>query len=225
MNKIALTCLLLLTCAACASKEPTLQEGPDAEVTFDGLVRVNNSVFKQAWAAPDIDVQRYTKILPVRAEFEFRAVRGSSTSSRNSSKSEFPISEKDQEKMVDVVSEVFMEELAKSKRFTLTEEPGPDVLILRGALLDIVSRVPPQRAGRTDVYLSSVGEATLVLELMDSQSMETLVRAAERRAAEQPGQRATWSSPVTTWNEVRRLARRWAVKLREGLDAVEGAPQ
>ncbi len=107
----------------------------------------------------------------------------------------------------------------------MTDQPGADVLIIRGAMLDIVSLVPPERAGRTDIYLSRVGEVTLVLELADSLSGETLARAAERRAAERPGQQAVRASPVTTWTEVKRLARRWAVKLRDGLDAIEGVPQ
>lgn len=225
MRNLLLTCVLLSATAACASKEPTLQEGPDAEVTFDGLVRVNNSVFKRAWADPDMDLSGYTKIMPGGAEFEFRAVRGATTASRSSTQREFPISEKDQEKLKQVVEEIFNEELAKSKRFTMTDEPDSDVLIIRGAMLDIVSLVPPERAGRTEIYLSRVGEITLVLELADSLSGETLVRAAERRAAERPGQQGIRSSPVTTWAEVKRLARRWAVKLRDGLDAIEGVPQ
>ncbi|MBT8441577.1 MAG: DUF3313 domain-containing protein [Gammaproteobacteria bacterium] len=136
------------------------------------------------------------------------------------------VSDTDTEKLVQVVSEIFDEELQKSKRFEITDQLGPDVMILRGTLLDIVSLVPPERAGRTEVYLSRVAEATLVLELADSMSNETLARAAERRAAERPGgMNVMWSSPVTNWAEVKRLARRWAIKLRDGLDAIEGVPQ
>jgi len=226
MTRIAIICLLSLAATACASSEPTLQEGPDAETTFDGLVRVSNSAFKRAWAAPDVDFTKYTKIMPGGAEFEFRAVRGSTSTTRvSSNQREFPISEANQQKLKDVVEEVFDEELAKSTRFTMTDEPGPDVLIIRGAMLDIVSLVPPERAGRSEVYLSRVGEITLVLEAVDSMSGETLARAAERRAAERPGSQGVRASSVTTWQEVRRLARRWAVKLREGLDSLEGVPQ
>lgn len=226
MNKLLPALALSLVTLACASKEPTLQEGDDAEVTYDGLVRVNNSAFKRAWAAPDVDVTKYTKMMPGGAEFEYRAVRGSSSTTRTATnQSEFPISDKDRQKFEDVVSEIFNEELAKSARFTMTDQPGPDVLIIRGAMLDIVNRVPPERAGRHDVYLSRVGEITLVLEVADSLSGETLARAAERRAAERPGNQAVRASPVTSWQEVRRLARRWATKLRDGLDALEGVPQ
>ena len=45
----------------------------------------------------------------------------------------------------------------------MVEEPGPDVLIISGGLHDIVSNVPPPTVGRSDIYLSSVGEITLIL--------------------------------------------------------------
>ena len=228
VNRLLVTCLLLLTSTCCVAQDDNLPDPANPEETFDGLVPVKNSAFKRAWAAPDIDLTTYTKIIPVGAEFEYRAVRGGTgTSYSRSNQREFPISDKDKAKLVDVVSEIFDEELAKSKRFEIVSEPGPDVLILLGTLLDIVSLVPPERAGRTEVYLSRVAEATLVLELRDSMSNETLARAAERRAAERPGgsMNMMWSNPVTNWQEVRRLARRWAVTLREGLDSIEGVPQ
>ena len=64
LSLIALSAFML---TACASKPPSFQEGPDAEVTFDGLVRVDNTAFKRVWADPDADLNRYTKILPHRA--------------------------------------------------------------------------------------------------------------------------------------------------------------
>jgi len=218
--KILSILALAFVATSCVTPAPTLATGPDVEVTFDGLVPIENSAFKKAWAAPDIDLDRYTKIMPGPAEFEFRAVRGGSSQRSHSSKNEFKISDANRQKLIDVVSEVFNEELAKSTRFTITDRPGPDVLILRGAVLDIVSRVPPEPMGRGDIYLSRFGEATIVLELSDSMSNETLLRAAERSAAETTGSRGMRVSPVTTWSEVRRMARRWATKLRKGLDAI-----
>jgi hypothetical protein len=209
--------VLGLLCISCASKPPVIATGPDVELTYDGLAPIENSAFKKAWAAPDIDLTRYTKIMLGRAEFEFRAVRGGGS---RSTQNEFEISDANRQKLIDVVSEVFDEEVAKNIRFEITDTPGADVLILRGAVLDVVSNVPPERAGRNDIYLVRFGEATIVLELVDSMSNETLVRAAERSAADAPGGRGTRANSVTSWNEVKRMARRWATKLRNGLDAV-----
>ena len=85
---------------------------------------------------------------------------------------------------------------------------------------DIVSNVPPDLMGRGDIYLSKVGEVTIVVEVLDSMSNKVIFRGSERRAAEPVV--AVRSNSVTTWAEVRRLMRRWASTVREGLDSIPG---
>jgi len=210
----------MLLVAACAS-EPTIQTGPNAEVSFDGLVRVDNSRFAGAWIDPDVDLSRFKKVLPGGAEFEFRSVdKVSASAARRSTSREFFISEKDQRKLEQVMSDIVDEELSQSEIYELTDEPGTDVMIVRGAMLDIVSYVPPNIRGRGEIYLDQVGAATLVIEVVDSLTGEVVARAVERRAAEPAGRMGLQSTSVTNWQEVRRLARRWARKLREGLEAL-----
>jgi len=201
--------------------QPSIQSGPNAEVTFDGLVRIDNARFAAAWVDPDVDLTQYTKIMPGGAEFEFRSVKKMSASqARMRNASEFWISDANKQRLIDTVSETFREELAKSQYFTIAEEPGPDTLIIVGALHDIVSQVPPEDVGRSEVWLSSLGEATLIIELRDSLSGETIYRAVERRAVQNVGQQMIHANTATTWAEVRRWARRWAISLREGLDSI-----
>lgn len=212
-----------LLLGACSTAPPTLQTGPDAETTFDGLVRVDNSAFRDAWADPDADWARYDQILPGGAFFEFRAVKKTqnTTSARTSSTvNEFWIDDKDREKLEVEVGTVFDDELSQSTRFTATDTPGDNVLIIRGGLHDIVSRVPPQMVGRGEIFLSSFGEATLILEVVDSMSGEVLARMVERRAAQRPGGSMVAANSVTTWAEVRRMARNWASRLKDGLDSL-----
>ena len=104
----------------------------------------------------------------------------------------------------------------------MVNESGPDVLLIRGALLDVVSYVPPEPIGRVDIYLRSVGEATLVLEIRDSITDAILVRVVDRKAAEDVGGRLQESNRVTNTAEVRRLAKRWASALRKRLDEFGG---
>lgn len=191
------------------------------ETSFDGLKRIEGGAYKLAWADPDVDFSVYNKVIPGGAHFQFRAVKKTSSSqARSSNKSEFWISDADKIKLEETVTEIFREEVAKSKTFEIVSEPGPDTLILRGGLFDIVSQVPPELVGRGEIYLSSVGEATLVIEAIDSLSGEVIYRGVERRAAQQVGGMAIQANTVTTWAEVRRLARRWATRLREGLDSI-----
>ncbi len=223
MKKILLT-FAAMTIAGCSSAPPTIQQGPDAEVSFDGLHVVDNAAFREAWADPDIEFSRYNKIMPGGAFFEFRAVkRTSRTQSARSRTREFYIDEDARQRLEEEVTAIFTEELANSTRFTVVDEPGPDVLIIRGGLHDIVSFVPPQPIGRGEIWLSSVGEITLILEVVDSLSGEVIARAVERRAAERGGGMAIQANRVTTWAELRRLTRRWATTLRDGLDAIPEA--
>ena len=188
--KRLLSTALVLFLAACAS-EPTIQTGPDAEVTFDGLVRIDNSAFTNAWVDPDVDLTRYTKIMPGGAEFEFRAVKKSNSTAmtRVLRGSEFWISDENREKIREIVTLAFREELLRSESFEFANTRGADTLIIVGGLHDIVSRVPPDIAGRGEIFLSSVGEATLILEARDSLSNEVIYRAVDRRSGEQAAAR------------------------------------
>ena len=74
MKKILLT-ISVIVIAGCSSAPPTIQEGPNAEVSYDGLHAIDNSPFQLAWADPDIDFSKYNKIIPGGAFLEFRAVK------------------------------------------------------------------------------------------------------------------------------------------------------
>ena len=116
--------------------------------------------------------------------------------------------------------------MGKSTKYTLVTEPGPDVLIVRAGVLDVVSYAPPDdRPGRGNVYLRRLGEATLVAELHDGESDAILARIVDRRAAEPAGMNLQQSNNVQNASEVRRVATYWAFSLREALDNFEGWPE
>ncbi len=60
---------------ACTTAPATIQTGPDAEVSFDGLHKVDNSQADFAWAKPDFDISNYTKIMLVGAGVEYRPAK------------------------------------------------------------------------------------------------------------------------------------------------------
>lgn len=187
----------------------------------DGLVKTKASVFKDAWVAPGVDFTKYHKIMLAPAEFEFREVKKRSRHhSARSSNNEFYIEERDREKLIEQVTKAFDEELAKTANFEIVNAPGEDVLILRGGLMDIVSTTPPDTIGASDIYVSSVGAATLVLEVIDSTTGDVLFRATDRKRIERPGRDMIEVNRVTPWVEVRRWAKRWASNLRSDLDSV-----
>ena len=219
----ALTALgVAIGLTACTTAAPTIQAGPHAEVSYDGLHKVDNSNADEAWARPDIDLSGYTKLWPLGFGVEYRQVRDrGNTAAGRSQGGPYFVDEETRARFETLVLVIFAEELKKIERYELVEGPGSDVLIVEGSLLDVISFVPPKPiGGRSNIYLSSVGEATLVLELRDSESRTILARSIDRRAAETPGTGVSYtqSSSVSNAADVKRLIRRWAARLREGLD-------
>ena len=210
---LAISALLLSGCETTSG--PPAQITMAAEESFDGLRLVNDTRAQKVWIRPGLDLSRYTKIWPQSAGIQFRPVEG--TSRRQS---EFPVSDTARERLRSIMSDAFQTQLAQLERYEIVDAAGPDVMTVRGALLDVVSFVPPERTGRSDVFISTVGAMTFVVELRDSESNAVIVRTADRRAAQRPGNTLQQSNRVTNQAEVRRLAQRWAVWLREGLDAL-----
>lgn len=205
-----------------APKQPRIETGPDAEVTHDGLHRVAKSVLDAAWVKPDLDLTGYTKLLIANAGIAYRKLDPVSDFQARS-ESEFPVQQENKARFEQILKEEFTEELEKVERYEIVTAPGPDVLLLVGGVIDVVSSVPPDlesaKYGRGGVYLDSVGSAVLVVELRDSMSGEVLARAADGRAAESPF--AFEANSVTVWSEVRRLARYWANLLVDRLNEFE----
>ncbi len=116
-------------------------------------------------------------------------------------------------------NEIFGEVLAQGG-YPVVTEPGPDVLLMRAALINLYVTAPDTvTAGRGTTYGYSAGEMTLVAEFFDSESGEILARVADRRAGSTRG----WPKALTSvenWSEARRMIRDWAGLLCERLDAI-----
>lgn len=220
--------LCLCALAGCAaSPTPELQSGADAEVTFDGLVRADNTIMDSVWARPDIDFTGYRKVLFVPLGVSYRDVEPSDATTalrrtprtREPELREFQLDEETKAYFEAEIGKAFSEEVSASDVYQVVDEPAADVLQIGVALLDVVSRVPPQAATQPRVYIESVGEATLVLEVRGSMSNTVYLRAVDRRAAQQQSGMIE-SNRVSNAAEIRRLGRRWGSIVREGLESL-----
>lgn len=206
---------------ACTSAPAKFQTGPDAETTFDGLVRVDNTVLSKVWARPDTELTEYTKVLPVVTGVQFRpAKKVYASSARRTNQENFPLSDAEKERFEIAVKETFQEEFAKSEKFELTDQPGDDVLLIRVEILDVASNLPPDAPGQT-LYVRTIGEAGLVLEVFDSKGKQILLRAADRRAFTFPGDQIRMTSRGLTASQVKNGLRGWARVLVKGLDSIK----
>ncbi len=222
MKLLALIMSVTLLSISVASAQEA-DEAADA-VEQPQLVEAKGA-FQETWINPEADFTQFNKVFLWEGTFEYRDVgpaRSTRMTMMNTRQREFGISEADRAKFEEEVSKAFDAEIAKGKRFTITDQLGPGTMILRGGALDIISMVPPETVGRSEVYVANIGEATLVMELLDASTGEVLAVVAERQRLQSgTGRIDSFSMPtnrVTVYAEVRRWARRAASKLRTELD-------
>ena len=190
---------------------------PSEELSYDGLQRRDSKVFEHLWVRKYFDVRSYHKVIFKSPHIEYRPVMKGQTGAEAG----VALTQRQKDSLYDILNKAFQSELAKSKFFQLTTEPGPDVLLIRGDLLDVVSHVPADASGKNDLLkVAEVGEATLVMELYDSESDSIMVRAIERVTAKRdPG-----AAPSTAAEAVQQTATQWASILRERMDAAASIP-
>lgn len=201
------------------------QENPLAEnESGPDLEKVKRAKFRETYVNMDADFSHYDKLYIGDALFDYRDVgpaeRTRSYASMSSGRTVFGISDADRETFEQIVDEAFMKQIVKGENFKLTDKVDDKTIIMRGAVVDIVSRVPPEFVGRSEVYLASVGEATLVMEFLDGKTGEVLARVAERGVMGR-GRIDDFSMPansVTVRADISRWASSAARRLRSELD-------
>mgnify|MGYP001812398479 FL=1 len=225
MNIKILSALAAALIAAGCSSTPQFSDDPE-DVSHDGLTRLDRTIMDTVWARQDVDLSGVTKVRFKGLGVEYRNVDGpysgragvGTNRSTASRANEFQLDADTRALFEEEITAAFLEEMARSSVFEVTDEAGPDVIDVHVGLLDVVSRVPPETVGRSRIFIDSVGEATLVLEVRDSISNTALVRAVDRRAAQNFTMQE--STPPRNRAEVRRLGRRWANIIRTGLEGM-----
>ncbi len=214
--------VLAATTGCASAPPPTVQTGPNAEVTADGLHRVDNSVMALAWVKPDMDLRGYTRFMldPVVVAYQ-RDPQGRRSGTPGGNQN-FALSPEQMENFRNMFREAVVAALTENDGYELVDAPAPDVLRITAELVDLVVRVPTDRSGRDRTFARSYGEVTLLLELRDSQSGEIYARAADRRdPTTNPGGNSMREvSPTFVRADVQRLFDYWANLLRTRLNEI-----
>lgn len=216
---IAVSCLLVGVVSA---------QEPQQQVTgSEDLVKQKSSQFQELWVNPEADVSKYGKLYLWNSIFQFRDVgdanvNRTTTAMLRNNQDHFAVPQEDQEKFKTLVVDVVVKEIGRSKQFDVVDTVGPGTLLIRAAVLDIVSNVPPNVGRQANVHLSSMGEATFVFELIDAETGVIQVRTADRRYIQPPSAmntvNAAPTNSATVWNYVELWAQDQAMTLRRELD-------
>jgi hypothetical protein len=137
------------------------------------------------------------------------------------------LSKQDQQMLTDLVYKAMHEQLGKE--FRIVQEPGPEVLRLRAALtqakgakvaLRTMSTLLPQAlllgtaVGLSADTASTVGTATVEMELLDSITGQRLAAAVDQRAGTKS---LLTTRTFSTWGDVEAAANFWAERTAQFL--------
>lgn len=205
--------LAAIVVAGCA----TTQRGP---AEWDGLVRQPNTRLDAVFLKPDAEIPSYANIILAPAAVQFARNwdpnRGGRSNSRNLDTADV-VAIKDN--LAATFAEIFREELTAGG-YQIVTEPGPDTLLVVPALIDIYITAPDTMSpGRSRTYTANSGRMTLVLEIRDSVTGETLARVVDGRSGRTSGV-MTVTNRATNTADARRAIRIWAQALRNGLDSL-----
>ncbi len=203
---------LFLTATVLAQQAKNLHEA----MSYDGLQKINIKGIDMAYALPGATLSGYTKVMvqPIAVRFHksWKPTVVGSTRSLSSSEQQ-----KIRDDVAEVVYDAFVEELKKGG-YSVVAEPGPDVLRVQAAIINLYITAPDvMTPGRTRVYTMSAGEMTLLAELVDSETGEIFARVLDRYQARTTGS-FQLSSSVYNAAEARSAASSWAKILRGELD-------
>jgi hypothetical protein len=217
---VTLASIALLTGALALPDHATAAKKTPPETTHDGLVLRHDTKLALVYLKPGADFAAYDKIALLECAVAFKK----NWQREQNQSNPLAVSKKDMDEiksgLAELFAEVFSEELAKGGYATSTSA-AEDVLILRPAILDLDIAAPAAaEMGRSRTFSTSAGQMTLYLEVYDSSSGEILARVMDRREATDMG-RMMWQNAATNRNEAKKLLRKWATTLREGLDALK----
>ncbi len=195
-------------------------------VTVDGLHQVKWEPFRTTYVKPGADLQVYDKVVVDPFHVSYKTPPHPRNRMRESMDSNYALSPSAIASIEQHAHDAFVKALGESENFTVVQEPGPDVLRIRGQIVNLQITVPTRQDMDPDetVYAQSAGQMTLILEARDSVSGEPLVRVGEAQAIESAGGAWFESNPAANGSAVRGILNDWARKLRRELDQFHALP-
>ena len=219
---VAITALCAALAVVCPAR--LAAQAPPPEVTKDGLHLYKQTKERVAYVRPGATFTQYKRLalLDCYVEFSKDWVKDYNRDQRDPSRQ---IRDSDLERAKKALQggfkKIFTEELQEGGRYQVTASGGPDVLVLRPALINIQVNAPDlMTPGRSATYVESAGAMTIYLELWDSVSNTILARVIDGKV--DPSLYGQRSSSVTNRAAADRMMRSWADELRSRLDLVRG---
>ena len=191
------------------------------EVDSEGLHLVKDRKVAAAYAVPGADLSQYSKVMMLNCFVDFEK-DWQKDYNLSQIGLDGRVNDKDAEKIKKRLSEEFNRIFAivlPQKGFPVVDEAGPDVLLLRPALINVDVTAPDVlRASMSNTYIRSAGSMTLYMEMYDSSSSTLIARVVDTLIDDDMyGQAA---NRVTNKRAADNILRHWAGLLADHLGQV-----
>ena len=203
-----------------------LAKQPVPQVTPEGLHLQKSKDARLVYVKPGATFDKYNRVAILETHVEF-SKNWQRQYNANVTGLQGRITNDDMDRMkANVAAEfkkVFTEELQKNGGYQVVDQAGPDVLILRPAIINLQVTAPDlMRSDVRTTVVRSAGQMTLHLELWDSATNTILARIMDPQEDESFGGMGRRASRVTNKAAMDDILRDWAGKLRKHLDAARG---
>lgn len=212
---------MLAILASCSSLATTTSGEQPPEVDADGLHLVKGSKVRIAYLKPGADLGTFDKVMLLDCFVEFRE-KWVKDYNLDSVGLQGRVTDRDVERIKkDLAAEfrkVFTEQLSEDG-FPVVDTPGPGVLLLRPAIVNLDVTAPAKmRSNMGNTWIRSAGAMTLYMEMYDASTDELIARVIDPRS--DPDTMPKMASTVTNKVAVDRIIRRWADLLSDHLKEV-----
>ncbi|WP_153916101.1 DUF3313 family protein [Shewanella sp. TC10] len=222
---------ILFSLIGCASGPATLQQGPDAETTKDGLVKVDNSKLALSYVRPNVNWQQYSKLYfePTKVTNDHPADYRSPRIDRQSDglNATYDLPQESLDKMALQFSQTVADVFNSEQPFELVTDKGPNTLVIETAVTDIRLSAPVESSRRSfnsmgKTYTQNSGSMVLLAVLKDAQTGEVLAKAADRAIGFDQWRQNT---QVFNWGDVKTVYRRWMNDFKNALMTAAAEPK
>jgi hypothetical protein len=185
------------------------------EVTHDGLHLVRHTGFQAFYMKPGSSLAGYSEVKILDCFVAFKKHWAEEQRSEGNLRVSTRSMDEIKKHLATEFERVFEKQMQNKGAFEVVTEPGPTVLILRPAIvnLDIEAPDPTEQIDET-TFSASAGQMTLYLELYDSMTSDLIARAIDAESDQGFGA-IEWQNGVSNVAAADRILERWAERLRD----------
>ena len=192
---------------------------------LDELQKHKGGLFKTTLIHPDADFGRYNKLCPKRVLLQFRgpgAAQDESTAGsmvRKKSRTVDATQGLEAETFRQVVSDAFAAQMGSCELFEVVEEPGPETLLVRVMVTDIVTDVASKSSNSSKPYSA---QGNIIIDVIDAESGLIQARFGESSKSKKVKDPVQIPDAGMQWVSIWNWAEQAAAEFRQELERVRG---